>query len=124
VPEAAFDKALPNIQQSLDLLKQTRSRLVKIDPRDAFYGYAKYALGPYKFHIGLDNLSRPDVVKSVTTQWKKILDAVDHFKTIDAPFYDDLHDAIKRRFGASKGRHLAYSIVAAMVRSTGKRWWS
>lgn len=124
VDERKFEAAVQDIRSSIEMFERVGAGLVKIDPDDAFYRYAHFSVPSYKFAVGLEDLARPDIVKSLTRRWSKVIEAADYFSEKNGPFSSWLYDMTKRDFGRSKGRSLAYQIIARMTTNNGTRWFS
>ena len=118
----AWQQFSGNVNKSVALLEKAGARLVKYDPNDGQFNYAYFSAGPYKFTLNAQALVDDSAAASVSRQWRKVMGVVDSFANVSDPFYDSLWAEIKATFGRSKASNLAYSIVADMVKSTGKRW--
>ena len=122
VDMAAWQQFSGNVDKSVALLEKAGARLVKYDPNDGQFDYAYFSAGPYKFTLNAQDLVDDSAMASVSRQWRKVMEVADSFATVSDPFYDSLGAKTKATFGRSKASNIAYKIIAAMVKSTGKRW--
>ena len=122
VDMAAWQQYSGNVDKSVALLEKAGARLVKYDPNDGQFDYAHFSAGPYKFTLSAQDLVDDSAMASVSRQWRKVMEVVDSFMNVSDPFYDSLGAKTKATFGRSKASNIAYKIIAAMVKSTGKRW--
>jgi hypothetical protein len=122
VDMAAWQQFSGNVDKSIALLEKAGARLVKYDPNDGQFDYAYFSAGPYKFTLSAQDLVDDSALSSVSRQWRKVMEVADSFAAVSDPFYDSLGAKTKATFGRSKASNIAYSIIAKMVKSTGKRW--
>jgi len=123
VDEAAWTKAVPDVQESLKALQSAGVKVTKFNQKDAFYEYAALEYKGHKLHIGLSNNGLPNVkaVKSVA----KIMGQLDEMahEIIDGGekdvFYSNLSGRLKPLAGSKEGRHLAFSFLVDMLKGSG-----
>ncbi|MBQ73289.1 MAG: hypothetical protein CMJ67_10335 [Planctomycetaceae bacterium] len=112
------------VNKSVALLERAGARLVKYNPRRGPFDYAHFTAGPYKFALSAEDLANDSAVASATRQWRKIMEVADSFDNVSDPFHDSIYSKLKNAMGSSKGRSIAYHIVADAIKSTGKKVWS
>ena len=121
-----WDRLKSEIQSTVeDVFKKVGWKIVKFDPKNAFYDYltVKTKEG-YVLTIGLNALSKTKDVKQLPRLWPNALKVIDKVKDMNDPFFSTVHGLMKTYLKGGARNGVINQAIMGALRGMGKKIWT